>query len=234
MYGAEVSLKSRASTRPSRRTRRRRTRPFARPHLRHASGTRRKMDADQLQPLRAHLEARDCVPDERTRCSTPWPWTCLRVPMARSGSASCVRTDQTLVKPGYMAVYQEDVDDTAQDETDRILPPMNVGDAVTLLEVQPRTAFHRAAAAVLRSLAGEGAGRARHRSSIDLCHHHLDAQGSRVRRHGQPPLHPDRHRQDRQSFPDEAFPPLRRSTDSPPRWRTRSMPVSRGEEAGCR
>jgi DNA topoisomerase I len=42
----------------------------------------------------------------------------------------------TLVKPGYMAVYQEDVDDgKPENENDRILPPMKSGDLVTLLDV---------------------------------------------------------------------------------------------------
>jgi DNA topoisomerase-1 len=42
----------------------------------------------------------------------------------------------TLVKPGYMAVYQEDVDDgKTENENDRILPAMNEGDVVTLLNV---------------------------------------------------------------------------------------------------
>jgi DNA topoisomerase-1 len=43
----------------------------------------------------------------------------------------------TLVKPGYMAVYQEDVDDgKPENENDRILPAMKEGDVVTLLKVQ--------------------------------------------------------------------------------------------------
>jgi DNA topoisomerase-1 len=42
----------------------------------------------------------------------------------------------TLVKPGYMAVYQEDVDDSKpENESDRILPAMKDGDVVTLLNV---------------------------------------------------------------------------------------------------
>jgi DNA topoisomerase I len=42
----------------------------------------------------------------------------------------------TLIKPGYMAVYQEDVDDSKpENESDRILPAMNEGDVVTLLNV---------------------------------------------------------------------------------------------------
>jgi DNA topoisomerase I len=42
----------------------------------------------------------------------------------------------TLIKPGYIAVYQEDVDDgKPENENDRILPPMKEGDVVTLLNV---------------------------------------------------------------------------------------------------
>ncbi len=42
----------------------------------------------------------------------------------------------TLVKPGYMAVYQEDVDDgKPENENDRILPAMKDGDLVTLLDI---------------------------------------------------------------------------------------------------
>jgi DNA topoisomerase-1 len=42
----------------------------------------------------------------------------------------------TLVKAGYIAVYQEDVDDSKpENENDRILPAMNEGDVVTLLDV---------------------------------------------------------------------------------------------------
>jgi DNA topoisomerase-1 len=38
----------------------------------------------------------------------------------------------TLVKPGYMSVYQEDSDDAKIDDTDHVLPPMQEGDAVSL------------------------------------------------------------------------------------------------------
>jgi DNA topoisomerase-1 len=41
----------------------------------------------------------------------------------------------TLVTPGFIAVYQEDVDDAKQDESDRILPAMSEGDTVKLLDV---------------------------------------------------------------------------------------------------
>jgi len=47
----------------------------------------------------------------------------------------------TLVKPGYMSVYQEGSDDAKVDDTDHILPPMNEGDAVSLVSLQPEQHF---------------------------------------------------------------------------------------------
>jgi DNA topoisomerase-1 len=41
----------------------------------------------------------------------------------------------TLVSPGYIAVYQEGRDDSADDDTDHVLPPMNEGDAVKLVSL---------------------------------------------------------------------------------------------------
>src|ERR1700733_11959241 len=47
----------------------------------------------------------------------------------------------TLVKPGYIAVYQEGRDDATDDESDQVLPPMQVGDVVKLLSVEPQQHF---------------------------------------------------------------------------------------------
>ncbi|MFT3906935.1 MAG: DNA topoisomerase I [Steroidobacteraceae bacterium] len=47
----------------------------------------------------------------------------------------------TLVKPGYIAVYQEGQDDKADDDTDHILPAMQEGDAVKLLALHPEQHF---------------------------------------------------------------------------------------------
>jgi DNA topoisomerase-1 len=54
-----------------------------------------------------------------------------------AGARAVLRANgSTLVKPGYMAVYQEDVDDgKPENENDRILPAMKEGDVVTLLDV---------------------------------------------------------------------------------------------------
>ncbi len=47
----------------------------------------------------------------------------------------------TLVKPGYMSVYQEGMDDAVQDDSDHVLPPMQPGDRVKLAGVVPAQHF---------------------------------------------------------------------------------------------
>ena len=47
----------------------------------------------------------------------------------------------TLIKPGYISVYQEDTDDAVQDDSDHVLPPMAEGDRVKLVEVTPSQHF---------------------------------------------------------------------------------------------
>jgi DNA topoisomerase-1 len=47
----------------------------------------------------------------------------------------------TLVKPGYIAVYQEGQDDAGEDENDHVLPPMEAGDVVRLLGIEPQQHF---------------------------------------------------------------------------------------------
>ena len=47
----------------------------------------------------------------------------------------------TLVKPGYIAVYQEGLDDAVQDDSDHVLPPLSEGDRVTLTSVTPAQHF---------------------------------------------------------------------------------------------
>ena len=47
----------------------------------------------------------------------------------------------TLVKPGYISVYQEGMDDVVQDDSDHVLPPMKEGDRVKLLAVVPTQHF---------------------------------------------------------------------------------------------
>ncbi len=47
----------------------------------------------------------------------------------------------TLVKPGYISVYQEGMDDVVQDDSDHVLPPMKQGDRVRLTGVVPTQHF---------------------------------------------------------------------------------------------
>jgi DNA topoisomerase-1 len=47
----------------------------------------------------------------------------------------------TLVKAGYIAVYQEGRDDAAEDDSDHMLPAMQVGDAVRLAALHPEQHF---------------------------------------------------------------------------------------------
>ena len=47
----------------------------------------------------------------------------------------------TLVKPGYISVYQEGMDDVVQDDSDHVLPPMKEGDRVKLTGLLPTQHF---------------------------------------------------------------------------------------------
>ncbi len=47
----------------------------------------------------------------------------------------------TLVKPGYISVYQEGMDDVVQDDSDHVLPPMKEGDSVNLTGIIPTQHF---------------------------------------------------------------------------------------------
>jgi DNA topoisomerase-1 len=50
-------------------------------------------------------------------------------------------TGSVLVKPGFMAVYQEGLDDALQDERDKILPPLEQGDELALTALQSEQHF---------------------------------------------------------------------------------------------
>ncbi|MET0659169.1 MAG: DNA topoisomerase I [Steroidobacteraceae bacterium] len=61
---------------------------------------------------------------------------------ARDASAAVLRANgSTLVKPGYIAVYKEGSDDSADDDNDRILPPLKEGDELTLLALRAEQHF---------------------------------------------------------------------------------------------
>ena len=70
----------------------------------------------------------------------------------------------TLVKPGYIAVYKEGRDDASEDDNDRILPPINVGDQLELLTIRPEQHFTEppprySEASLVKALEEHGIGR---------------------------------------------------------------------------
>jgi DNA topoisomerase I len=70
----------------------------------------------------------------------------------------------TLVKPGYIAVYQEDSDDAKADDSDHVLPPMREGDAVALSALTPTQHFTEppprySEASLVKALEEHGIGR---------------------------------------------------------------------------
>jgi DNA topoisomerase-1 len=70
----------------------------------------------------------------------------------------------TLVKPGYIAVYQEGLDDAKSDDTDHVLPPMNEGDTVSLVALRAEQHFTEppprySEASLVKALEEHGIGR---------------------------------------------------------------------------
>ncbi len=70
----------------------------------------------------------------------------------------------TLIKPGFISVYQEGTDDTKTDDTDHILPPMKEGDIVSLLTLRAEQHFTEppprySEASLVKALEEHGIGR---------------------------------------------------------------------------
>jgi DNA topoisomerase I len=70
----------------------------------------------------------------------------------------------TLIKPGYISVYQEGIDDAKTDDTDHVLPPMSEGDKVDLLSLQAEQHFTEppprySEASLVKALEEHGIGR---------------------------------------------------------------------------
>ena len=83
-----------------------------------------------------------------------------------AGAGNIFRANgSTLVSPGFMAVYQESVDDSkARDDKERLLPPMQEGDTVELLKILPEQHFTEppprySEASLVKSLEEHGIGR---------------------------------------------------------------------------
>jgi len=83
--------------------------------------------ASQMEPAVYDTVAIDIVPGDSAK---------------REGAVAVLRANgSTLVKPGYIAVYKEGLDDASDDDNDRILPPMEVGDALKLIDIRPEQHF---------------------------------------------------------------------------------------------
>ena len=70
----------------------------------------------------------------------------------------------TLIKPGFISVYQEGTDDTKSDDTDHILPAMTEGDIVSLLTLRAEQHFTEppprfSEASLVKALEEHGIGR---------------------------------------------------------------------------
>jgi DNA topoisomerase-1 len=70
----------------------------------------------------------------------------------------------TLVKPGYISVYQEGTDDAKADDSDHVLPPMSEGDIVDLLALHAEQHFTEppprySEASLVKALEEHGIGR---------------------------------------------------------------------------
>jgi DNA topoisomerase-1 len=70
----------------------------------------------------------------------------------------------TLVKPGYISVYQEGIDDAKADDSDHVLPPMTEGDTVDLLAMRAEQHFTEppprySEASLVKALEEHGIGR---------------------------------------------------------------------------
>ncbi len=82
---------------------------------------------------------------------------------------------------GFLALYQEDRDDTSDEEGEGgRLPAMRKGERLARGAVVPTAAFHAAAAALYRGEPRQKARRARHRAAFDLRLDPAGAAGSRL------------------------------------------------------
>ena len=88
----------------------------------------------------------------------------VAVQMACGEGNSFRATGSVLVDPGFLAVYEEGVDDSKQDDEQRRLPPLKKGDNVVLKEVRPEQHFTEppprySEATIVRALEDFGIGR---------------------------------------------------------------------------
>jgi DNA topoisomerase-1 len=60
----------------------------------------------------------------------------------QAGEGNLFRANgSTIVDPGFMTVYMEGVDDQAEEDDEKILPPLNEGDSIDLKKIRPEQHF---------------------------------------------------------------------------------------------
>ena len=153
------------------------------------------------------------------------------------GNATLRATGQVMKFAGYTKVYEvSETDDEkaeAADAADRLLPLLEVGDAVTPDLGAARAALHPAAAALHRGLAGQGARGGRHRPAVDLRLDHVDHRRPRLRREEGGAVLPHRARHPGQRPPGGVVPAHRQRSTSPPRWKATSTTSRRAPRTGA-
>ena len=88
-------------------------------------------------------------------------------------------TGQVVKFDGFLTLYQEGQDEKDDEEGGR-LPALREGDTPKLVSRRTHAALHRTAAALFGSLAGQEAGRTRHRPAVHLRLDALDADRPRL------------------------------------------------------
>jgi DNA topoisomerase I len=137
----------------------------------------------------------------------------------------------TLVKPGYISVYQEGMDDAVQDDSDHVLPAMSEGDRAKLVGVVPSQHFTEpppryTEASLVKALEEYGIGRPTPPSSRPCVIGNMwrsRAAASRRRTSARSSAASSR-----------CTSPSTWTTTSPRRWRMRSTASPRGRKSGCR
>ena len=114
------------------------------------------------------------------------------------------------------------------------LPPLAEGDATAVRRRHADPALHRAAAALHRGDADQGARGARHRPAVDVRRDDLDDRRPRLRPGRGAPAPPGAGRRDRDGPARRALRRLRRPRSSPPGWRRSSTRSPAASAPGCR
>ena len=134
---------------------------------------------------------------------------------------------------GFARVYTEGQDDAAE-EAERSLPPLQGGRRHDHRRGHPQPALHRAAAALHRGVADQGARGARDRPAVDVRRDDLDDRRARLRPRRAAPPAPRDGRVLRDRLPRATTSATTSTSGSPPAWRRTSTRSRAASASGCR